>query len=135
MNSYLIQIQWYEYDVTGISIGNNETEASINFIRAVIESIDILEQKRQITKGAYFGNDLPLYIEPDEDENMPAKEQAVKYYNEQVLNGDVACTAVKIPFNNDNEDILISISYGNYEKNEHLQLFYSDVMKGLIKEL
>lgn len=133
MNSYLIQIKWYEYNVTGISVGNDETEASINFIRAVIESIDILEQKRQITKGAYFGNDLPLYIEPDEDENMPVKEQAVKYYNEQVLNGDVACTAVKIPFNNDNEDILISISYGNYEKNEHLQLFYSDVMKGLIK--
>lgn len=133
MNSYLIQIKWYEYNITGISVGNNETEASINFIRAVIESIDILEQKRQITKGAYFGNDLPLYIEPDEDENMPVKEQAVKYYNEQVLNGDVACTAVKIPFNNDNEDILISISYGNYEKNEHLQLFYSDVMKGLIK--
>lgn len=133
MNSYLIQIKWYEYNITGISVGNNETEASINFIRAVIESIDILEQKRQITKGAYFGNDLPLYIEPDEDENMPVKEQAVKYYNEQVLNGDVACTAVKIPFNNDNEDILISISYGNYEKNEHLQLFYSDSMKGLIK--
>lgn len=133
MNSYLIQIKWYEYNITGISVGNNETEASINFIRAVIESIDILEQKRQITKGAYFGNDLPLYIEPDEDENMPVKEQAVKYYNEQVLNGDVACTAVKIPFNNDNEDILISISYGNYEKNEHLQLFYSDNMKGIIK--
>lgn len=133
MNSYLMQIKWYEYNITGISVGNNETEASINFIRAVIESIDVLEQKRQITKGAYFGNDLPLYIEPDEDENMPAKEQAVKYYNEQVLNGDVACTAVKIPFNNDNEDILISISYGNYEKNEHLQVFYSDVMKGLIK--
>lgn len=133
MNSYLMQIQWYEYDVTGISVGNNETEASINFIRAVIESINILEQSKKTFKEYMHGNDLPLYIEPDEDENMPVKEQAVKYYNEQVLNGDVACTAVKIPFNNDNEDILISISYGNYEKNEHLQLFYSDVMKGLIK--
>ena len=133
MNSYLMQIQWYEYDVTGISVGNNETEASINFIRAVIESINILEQSKKTYKEYMYGNDLPLYIEPDEDENMPADKQAVKYYNEHVLNGDVACTAVKIPFNNNNEDILISISYGNYEKNEHLQVFYSDNMKGLIK--
>lgn len=55
MNSYLMQIKWYEYNITGISIGNNETEASINFIRAVIESIDILEQKTQITiQCGYF---------------------------------------------------------------------------------
>lgn len=134
MNSYLMQIQWYEYDVTGISVGNNETEASINFIRAVIESINILEQSKKACKEYIHGNDLPLYIEPDEDENMPADKQAVKYYNEQVLNGDVSCLATKLPFNL-NEDILISISYGNYEKNEHLQLFYSDNMKGLIKEL
>ena len=133
MNSYLIQIHWYEYDVSGITIGDNETEASINFIRAVIESINVLEQSKKTYREYMYGNDLPLYIEPDEDENIPVKEQAEKYYNEQVLNGDVACLAFKLPFNNDNEDVLISIRYGNYEKNEHLQVFYSDNMKGLIK--
>lgn len=133
MNSYLIQIHWYEYDVSGITIGNNETEASINFIRAVIESIPILEQSKKTYREYMYGNDLPLYIEPDEDENIPVKEQAEKYYNENVLNGDVACSAVKIPFNNDNNDILISISYGNYDLKEHLQVFYSDNMKGIIK--
>ena len=133
MNSYLIQIHWYEYDVSGITIGNNETEASINFIRAVIESIPILEQSKKTYREYMYGNDLPLYVEPDEEENMPVNEQAVKYYNENVLNGDVACSAVKIPFNNDNNDILISIRYGNYDLNEHLQVFYSDNMKGLIK--
>lgn len=133
MNSYLIQIHWYEYDVLGITIGNNETEASINFIRAVIESIDILEQSKKTYREYVYGNDLPLYVEPDEDENMPAKEQAEKYYNEQVLNGDVACLAFKLPFNNDNNDILISIRYGNYDLKEHLQVFYSDKEKRLIK--
>lgn len=133
MNSYLIQIHWYEYDVSGISIGNNETEASINFIRAVIESVDILEQSKKTYREYMYGNDLPLYIEPDEDEKITTKEQAEKYYNEQVLNGDVSCSAVKIPFNNDNDDILISIRYGNYDLKEHLQVFYSDNMKGIIK--
>ena len=133
MSSYLIQIQWYEYDVSGISIGNNETEASINFIRAVIESINILEQSKKTYREYMYGNDLPLYVEPDEEENMPVNEQAVKYYNEQVLNGDVACLAFKLPFNNDNNDILISISYGNYDLKEHLQVFYSDKEKRLIK--
>ena len=133
MNSYLIQIHWYEYDVSGISIGNNETEASINFIRAVIESINILEQSKKTYKEYMYGNDLPLYVEPDEDENIPVKEQAEKYYNEQVLNGDVACLAFKLPFNNDNNDILISIRYGNYDLKEHLQVFYSDKEKRLIK--
>lgn len=133
MNSYLIQIQWYEYDVSGITIGNNETDASINFIRAVIESIPTLEQSRKTYRECMHGNDLPLYVEPDEDEKIPAEEQAEKYYNEQVLNGDVACSAVKIPFNNDNNDILISISYDNYDLNEHLQVFYSDNEKRLIK--
>ena len=133
MNSYLIQIHWYEYDVSGITIGNNETEASINFIRAVIESIPTLEQSKKTYREYMYGNDLPLYVEPDEDEKITAEEQAVKYYNEQVLKGNVACTAVKIPFNNDNNDILISIRYGNYDLNEHLQVFYSDNMKGIIK--
>ena len=133
MNSYLIQIQWYEYDVSGISIGNNETDASINFIRAVIESINVLEQSKKTYREYMHGNDLPLYIEPDEDEKITAEEQAEKYYNRHVLNGDVACSAVKIPFNNDNEDVLISISYDNYDLKEHLQVFYSDNMKGLIK--
>lgn len=133
MNSYLIQIHWYEYDVSGVSIGNNETEASINFIRAVIESIPILEQSKKTYREYMYGNDLPLYVEPDEEENMPVNEQAVKYYNENVLNGDVACLAFKLPFNNENNDILISIRYGNYDLNEHLQVFYSDNMKGLIK--
>lgn len=133
MNSYLIQIHWYEYDVSGITIGNNETEASINFIRAVIESVNVLEQSKKTYREYMYGNDLPLYVEPDEDEKITAEEQAVKYYNEQVLNGDVACSAVKIPFNNDNNDILISIRYGNYDLHEHLQVFYSDKEKRLIK--
>lgn len=133
MNSYLIQIQWYEYDVTGITIGDNERDASINFIRAVIESVDILEQGKKTSREFICGNQLPLYIEPDEDENIPVEEQAEKYYDEQVLNGDVVRSIIKLPFNNDNEDVLISISYGNYDLNEFLQIFYSDNEKRLIK--
>lgn len=133
MNSYLIQIQWYEYDVTGITIGDNERDASINFIRAVIESIPTLQQSKETYREFIGGNQLPLYVEPDEDGSITTEKQAEKYYNEQILNGDVVRSILKLPFNNDNNDILIGISYGNYDLNEFLQVFYSDNKKRLIK--